>query len=146
MWRAVFAPVLNHTTPWILTGEWSYKYCVEMNSQLHTPSSIHQGKIPRQPLERRLGEPHSRSDRGDEKKSQPRRESNLGRSAPNWDTVTGLGNGNVKESKAKQATLALMILTSLDSVWNIGVLILWVVTSCSEAVGYMPRHNPQGQD
>jgi hypothetical protein len=41
------------------------------------PLSLYpQGKSPWYPLDRRLGEPQSRSGRGEEKKSHPRRESN----------------------------------------------------------------------
>jgi hypothetical protein len=50
---------------------------MEVSSQLHDPADLPQGKSP-YPLDRRLGGPQSRSGRGgEEKNSQPPRESNL---------------------------------------------------------------------
>jgi hypothetical protein len=50
---------------------------MELSGQLHVPAVLPQGKSPWYPLDRRLGGPQSRSGRGgEEKNSQPRRESN----------------------------------------------------------------------
>jgi hypothetical protein len=49
---------------------------MEVSGQLHAPADLLQGKSPWYPLDRRLGGPQSRSGRGDEKNSKPRRESN----------------------------------------------------------------------
>jgi hypothetical protein len=42
---------------------------MEMSGQLHTPAAFPQGKSPRYPLDRRLGEPQSRSGHGNEEKN-----------------------------------------------------------------------------
>jgi hypothetical protein len=50
---------------------------MEVSSQLYSPAALLPGKEPRYPLDRRLGGPQSRSGHGgQEKNSQPRRESN----------------------------------------------------------------------
>jgi hypothetical protein len=50
---------------------------MEVSGQLHVPAALSQGKSPWYPLDRRLGGPQSLSRRGgEEKNSQPRRESN----------------------------------------------------------------------
>jgi hypothetical protein len=50
---------------------------MEVSGQLHDPAALPPGKEPRYPLDRRLCGPKSRSESGgEEKNSQPRRESN----------------------------------------------------------------------
>jgi hypothetical protein len=50
---------------------------MEVSGQLHAPAALSPEKIPWYPLDRRLGGLQSRSGRGgEEKNSQPRRESN----------------------------------------------------------------------
>jgi hypothetical protein len=39
-------------------------YKMEVSGQLHAPDALSQGKSPWYPLDRRLGDPHSRSERG----------------------------------------------------------------------------------
>jgi hypothetical protein len=50
---------------------------MEVSGQLRAPAALPQGRRPWYPLDRRLGGPQSRSEHGgEEKNSQPRRESN----------------------------------------------------------------------
>jgi hypothetical protein len=42
---------------------------MEVSGQLHTPDALSQGKSPWYPLDKRLGGPQSRSERGGEEKS-----------------------------------------------------------------------------
>jgi hypothetical protein len=42
---------------------------MEVSGQLHAPAALLTGKSPRYPLDKKLGGPQSRSERGDEEKN-----------------------------------------------------------------------------